>query len=58
VVTPATGVDSIIECDLAEQLDFTDPEMLSAAIEKKTGEFIDDIERFLSDHEARSGGRR
>lgn len=56
VVTPATGVDSIIECNLAEQFDFRDLDTLTAAMEQKAAKFISDIERFLSDHETKSRG--
>lgn len=56
VVTPAKGVDSIIECNLAEDFDFGDLDSLTASIEEKAVEFIDDVERFLSDHETRSRG--
>ena len=51
VVTPAKGVDSIIECNLAENFDFGDLDSLTASIEKNTVEFIDKIEKFISDHE-------
>ena len=54
VVMPAKGVDAIIECDLAEGFDFGDLNSLTATIEEKTAGFIDDVERFLSDHENRS----
>ena len=54
VVTPAKGVDSIIECNLAEDLYFGDLDSLTASIEEKAVEFIDDVERFLSDHETGS----
>ena len=56
VVTPAKGVDSIIECNLAEDFSFGDLDSLTASIEEKAVEFIDDVERFLSDHETRSRG--
>jgi hypothetical protein len=52
VVMPATGVDSILECDLVTALDLDDPETLTASIEKATVVFIDDIERFLVEHES------
>ena len=48
VVTPAKGVDSILECDLAKQFDFSDPDALTSNIETATASFIDDIEGFLS----------
>jgi len=51
VVTPATGVDSIIECTLAVNFDFGDRDSLAASIEENAVEFIDDIGRFLSDKE-------
>ncbi len=47
VVTPAGGIDSIIECDLAKEFDFDDPGALISKIENSTSTFIDDIERFL-----------
>jgi len=53
VVTPAKGVDSVIECNLAEDFDFADLDSLTASIEEKAVEFIDDIERFLSDLEGK-----
>lgn len=56
VVTLAKGVDSIIECNLAEDFDFRDLDRLTARIEEKVVEFIDDVEGFLSDHETRSEG--
>ncbi|NTV37934.1 MAG: hypothetical protein HGA82_01905, partial [Anaerolineales bacterium] len=49
VVTPAKGVDSIVECILAEGFDPGDPDSLTASIEEKTVKFIDDIEKFFSD---------
>ena len=59
VVTPASGVDSIIECDLATDFDLDDPDALTASIEKAAVAFIDDIERFLAEHESleRAGPR-
>lgn len=51
VVTPSTGVDAIVECILAEDVDFGDPDSLTKRIEKKSVEFIGHIERFLSGHE-------
>jgi len=49
VVAPAPGVDAIVECNLAEDFDFGDLDGLTARIEEKTVEFVDAIERFLSD---------
>jgi hypothetical protein len=51
VVTPAKGVDSIIECNLAEDFDFGNPVSLTASIEENIVNFINDIEKFFSDHE-------
>jgi hypothetical protein len=50
-VTPAKGVDSIIECSLAEDFDFSDLDSLTASIEENTVKFINDVEKFFSDHE-------
>jgi hypothetical protein len=52
LVTPAKGVDSIIECNLAEDFDFGDPDSLTASIEENTVTFINKIEKFLSTHES------
>src|SRR5262245_25132955 len=49
VVTPATGVDSILECDLASEFDLDEPDALTATIEPAAVAFISDIERFLSE---------
>lgn len=51
VVTPAPGIDSILECDLAKDFDFSDPEGLTSSIEVTAAAFIGDIERFLSEHQ-------
>ena len=51
VVTPAKGVDSIIEFNLAENFNFGNLDGLTASIEENTVEFIDNIEKFISDHE-------
>jgi hypothetical protein len=48
VVKPATGVDSIMECSLAEEFDFGDLESLTASVEENAAEFIDNVEGFLS----------
>jgi hypothetical protein len=50
IVTPARGVDSIVECDLAKELDLGDPDALTLRIEAATAAFINDMERFLSNH--------
>ena len=51
VVKPAKGVDSIIECNLAVDFDFGDLDGLAASIEENAVEFIDRVERFLSESE-------
>ncbi|HEX6035793.1 MAG TPA: hypothetical protein VFY83_15235 [Anaerolineales bacterium] len=54
VVTPAGGIDSIIECDLAMGLDFSDPDALTSRIENDTAAFIVNMESFLaSEHQPR-----
>jgi hypothetical protein len=50
LVTPAKGVDSIIEFDLAKNFDFDDLDNMTATIDENTAAFIDNVERFLSDH--------
>lgn len=52
VVAPAGGIDSILECDLAKVFDLSDPEALTSRIETATSAFIDNIERFLSEHQS------
>jgi hypothetical protein len=47
VVTPAGGIDSIIECDLTKDFDLSDPDTLTSRIDNVTTAFIDNIERFL-----------
>ncbi len=48
VVTPASGIDSIVECDLATDFDLNAPDALTEIIETKTAAFITEIERFLT----------
>jgi len=55
VVTPAKGVDAIVAYDLAEDFDFDDPDALTSTIEVATIAFIDDMERFLSEHQPDEG---
>jgi hypothetical protein len=50
VVTPATGIDSILECDLATDFDLDDADALTASIVETTVAFIADIEGFLAEH--------
>jgi hypothetical protein len=56
VVTPAIGVDSIVECDLAEGTEFRDTDRLTSAIEKKVARFTGDMERYLSRYDRKSSG--
>ena len=53
VVTPAGGIDSIIEYDLVKNFDFNDPDALTSRIEMTTVEFIDNMEKFLDGHQLR-----
>ena len=52
VVTPAKGIDAILECDLVTDIDLDDPDALTASIEKDVAVFIEDIERFLAEHDS------
>ena len=56
VVSPAAGVDAIVECILAERFDFGDLGTLTAAIEKTVARFIRDVDEYLSRHDDRSTG--
>lgn len=47
LVTPAEGIDSILECDLAGDFDISAPDDLTATIESRTAAFVADIEGFL-----------
>jgi hypothetical protein len=51
VVTPATGIDSIIECNLTKDLNFSDLDALTLSIEMATAAFIADIEGFLTERQ-------
>lgn len=53
VVEPGKGVDAIVESTLAEDFDFDNLDALTSSIEKATLKFIDRIEEFLSDHQAK-----
>jgi hypothetical protein len=50
IVSPAKGIDSIVEFILVENPDFSDLEALTDQIESRTLKFIEDIESFLSKH--------
>lgn len=51
VITPAKGVDSVVECTLAEDFDFDDIESPTATIEENTATFVDHIERHLFEYD-------
>ncbi len=44
------GVDSIVECILADNPDFNDPDSLTSQIDRGTLKFIHDVETFLSEN--------
>ena len=52
VVTPAKGVDAIVECTLSEDFDFGDLDNLTLSIDSATLGFIDCIEKYLPEHQA------
>lgn len=52
VVAPASGVDAIVEYDLAGEIDFGDPPALTAKIDQAVAAFIADMERYLAEHQA------
>jgi hypothetical protein len=56
ILKPAKGVDSIVECNLAEGFDLCDRDHLAESIEKNAGTFINDMEQYLSAHEAEAKG--
>ena len=51
LVTPAAGIDSIIEYDLTGDFDSDDLDHTTIKIENATTTFIDTVERFLSEHQ-------
>ncbi len=51
VIAPAAGIDAILECDLTKDFDLSQPDILTSRIEKATVTFIDEIEKFLSEHQ-------
>ena len=46
LVAPAPGIDSILECDLAQGSELGDPDALTARIESGVAAFIRDIRGF------------
>ena len=53
VAIPARGVDAIIECDLANEIDLSNPDALTFLIETTITAFIGDMEGFLSRRQTR-----
>ena len=51
LVEPAKGVDAIVECTLADDLEVGDLDALTMSIENATFRFIDRIEGYLSEHQ-------
>ncbi len=51
VVAPAAGIDSILECDLTNDFDLGSPDILTSCIEMAADAFIEEIERYLSEHQ-------
>jgi hypothetical protein len=58
IVEPAKGIDSILECDLADGPDLDSPDTLTPRIETTALSFIKDIERFLSETPSPKGERQ
>ncbi len=50
IVSPAKGVDAIVEHVLVDNPDFRDLDALTEQIERETVKFIQDVESFLSQH--------
>lgn len=55
VIAPGEGIDSILECDVAKDFNISDTDALTSRIETVTSVFIDDIEKFLSEHQSHEG---
>jgi hypothetical protein len=53
LVEPAPGIDSILECDLADGGELGDPDALTLKIESAVAVFIGDVEAFLAEHDPR-----
>jgi hypothetical protein len=50
VVTPGKNIDSIVECVLATNFDLSAQDALTSRIERRAVAFVDDIEKYLSEH--------
>jgi hypothetical protein len=51
VVAPASGIDAIIEFDLARDFNLSDPNTLTSRIEDQINTFIEDIESVIVKHQ-------
>lgn len=49
VATPAPGIDSILECDLATEFDLDEPDALTSILAEAAVSFMNHIERVLSE---------
>ena len=54
VVSPATGIDSIVECVLAQDFNIDDSDKLILQIENTAVKFINDMEKYLSEHQLKT----
>ena len=50
IIEPAEGIDSIVECDLAQEFDLANSDQLTASIENTSADFITRMEKFLAEH--------
>jgi hypothetical protein len=53
IVTPAKGIDSIVECDLVKDFNLNEADVLTESIEVGTEAFIEDIEGVLKKVQAK-----
>jgi len=54
VVSPAGGIDSIVECVLAQDFNIDDPDKLILKIENTAVTFINNMENYLSEHQSKT----
>jgi len=50
IVPTTKGADSIVECVLVDQPDFSNLDVLTKQIESGVLQFVEDVEAFLSAH--------
>jgi hypothetical protein len=55
LVEPATGIDAIVERDVAAASDLAAPDVLTSLIETATKELVDALVRFLDTHDPVAG---